>query len=132
MSELSFLLDTHALVWWMADAPELSQRARQIIADTNHAVLVSAASLWEIAIKQRKGVLSGCEEYLDRYDSWHERWGFGTLDIKPAHAVLAGSLEWSHKDPFDRMLVAQSRLMAATLITCDEAIVEHHPHCVWR
>jgi PIN domain nuclease of toxin-antitoxin system len=131
MKESAFLLDTHALLWWMADAPELSNRAKHIIEETNHIILVSCATLWEIAIKQRKGILSGLEEYLARYESWHEQWGFGTLDIRPPHAIKAGLLDWSHKDPFDRLLVAQSTLMAAPLITCDENIIKHHPPCVW-
>ena len=126
-----YLLDTHALIWWMLDAAELSNRARRIIAEKENAILVSAATLWEIAIKQRKGLLRGCDDYLREYPSRHARWGFGTLSIGPEDAVAAGSLEWSHSDPFDRMLVAQSQNSNIPLLTCDDGINAYHPLCIW-
>lgn len=127
----TFLLDTHALLWWMNGSAELGERAKAAIEDTGSAVLVSAATLWEIAIKQRKGRLSGCEEYLERYGIWHDRWGFGTLDIRAEHAIHAGRLPLSHGDPFDRMLIAQSQLLGATLLTRDPDIRAAHPNCLW-
>jgi PIN domain nuclease of toxin-antitoxin system len=128
---LTFLLDTHALLWWMNDAPELSERARDAILDADHTIVVSAATLWEIAIKQRKGTLTGCEDYLERYPVWHDRWGFATVDVKSEHAVRAGSLPIKHADPFDRMLVAQSQLLGASLVTRDANIRDIHPNCLW-
>jgi PIN domain nuclease of toxin-antitoxin system len=131
MSSPLYLLDTHALLWWMADDPRLSTRVRSLIEDSKNGVLVSVASLWEIAIKTRRGHLRGCEEYLSRFGSLHERWGFGTLTIGPTHAVTAGLLEWEHRDPFDRMLVAQSLEKSAPLVTCDSIISRFHPNCFW-
>ncbi len=125
------LLDTCALLWWMADAPELGRAARRAIGSRRNQILVSAASLWEIAIKRRKGRLTGVDDYLARYSELHERWGFTTVVIEPADAVAAGTLPLSHDDPFDRMLIAQSRRLKARIITCDEAIREHAPGCVW-
>jgi PIN domain nuclease of toxin-antitoxin system len=127
----TFLLDTHALLWWMNDDDELSARARDVILDRDSIVLVSAATLWEIAIKQRKGSLTGCEEYLESYPAWHRAWGVGTLEIKPEHAVRAGLLPGGHTDPFDRMLIAQSELRGATLVTRDPKIRALHPNCLW-
>ena len=127
----AFLLDTHVLLWWMSDARELSKRARKVIGETDNMVLISAASLWEVAIKTRKGKLLGCEDYLSRFQFWHDRWGFATLDIKPEHAVLAGSMRVALRDPFDRMLIAQSKSTGTVLITSDGAIREAHSNCLW-
>lgn len=127
----AYLLDTCALLWWMADSPELGSRARRAIGDQRNDVFVSAASLWEIAIKQRRGRLSGVEEYLARYTELHDTWGFTTTVIEPADAVAAGSLVWQHDDPFDRMLVVQARRLGARVVTCDEAIRGLAGNCVW-
>jgi len=128
---LIVLLDTHALLWWMSDDAALSPRAKDVILNPEHTVLVSAATLWEIAIKQRKGKLSGCEDYLERYPTWHARWGFATLDIRPEHAIRAGLIPAAHSDPFDRMLIAQSQLLGAALVTRDPSIRGLHPNCLW-
>lgn len=127
----SYLLDTCALLWWMADAPELGRSARRAISDPRNQIVVSAASLWEIAIKRRRGRLTGVDDYLGRYAELHDHWGFSTLVIEPADAVSAGSLAISLEDPFDRMLIVQSRRLAAPIVTCDDAIRRHVPRCVW-
>ena len=125
------LLDTCALVWWMADAPELSARARQAISSRDNDVLVSAGSLWEIAIKTRRGRLVGTDEYLARYPELHNEWGFATVVIEAADAVIAGALPIAHDDPFDRILIAQARRLEASIVTCDEAIRRHQAPCLW-
>jgi len=84
------LLDTCALLWWMSDAPELGPAARRTITNRRTSIVVSTASLWEIAIKRRKGRLSGVDEYLAGYAEWHRRWGFTALAIEPDDAVAAG------------------------------------------
>ncbi|MCW5890594.1 MAG: type II toxin-antitoxin system VapC family toxin [bacterium] len=127
----TFLLDTCALLWWMADAPELGRTARRTIAKPDNQIVVSAASLWEIAIKRRKGRLTGVDEYLVRYPELHDRWGFLLASIDPEDAVVAGLLDIPHDDPFDRMLIAQSRRLEARIVTCDEAITRHVRRCVW-
>ena len=76
-----YLLDTCALLWWMADAPELGRGARRAIGNRRSHIIVSVASLWEVAIKHRRGRLTGVEEYLTRHRELHETWGFGTLVI---------------------------------------------------
>lgn len=127
----AYLLDTCALLWWMADAPALGPRARRTIASERNEILVSTASLWEIAIKRRRGHLTGVDEYLARHAALHDAWGMATLVIEPGDAVAAGSLAWEHEDPFDRMLVVQAQRLGARVVTCDRAISEHLPDCVW-
>jgi PIN domain nuclease of toxin-antitoxin system len=127
----TLLLDTCALLWWMADAPELGRRARLAIGKRDNRIVVSAASLWEIAIKRRRGRLAGVDEYLSRHTELHAAWGFSTLVIEAADAVAAGTLAVPHDDPFDRMLIVQSRRLAAPVVTCDEAIRRYVPGCIW-
>lgn len=126
-----YLLDTCALLWWMSDAPELGKGARKVIVDRRNRVVVSTASLWEIAIKRRKGRLTGVDEYLASYPELHARWGFAMLVIEATDGVAAGSLAITHDDPFDRMLIVQARRVGARIVTCDEAIRRHQNGCVW-
>jgi len=125
------LLDTHVLLWWLFDAPQLSKVARKLIASRRNEVYVSSASLWEIAIKQRDGKLTGAESYLESFRAVNVEAGLRELSISHAHAVVAGGLIWPHKDPFDRMLVAQSRSEDLVLVTKDETITAFHPDCRW-
>jgi len=125
------LLDTCALVWWMTDAAELSGAARRAISDPRSTILVSVASLWEIAIKTRRGRLAGTEEYLSRYTELHQSWGFSTIVIEAADAVAAGALAIPHEDPFDRMLIVQAQRLEAVIVTCDEAIRRHAVETIW-
>ncbi len=127
----AYLLDTCALLWWMADAPELGRGARRVIGNRHNRILVSVACLWEIAIKKRRGRLAGVEEYLGRYEELHATWGFSTVVIEPADAVAAGLLPIPHDDPFDRMLIVQARRLEVPIVTCDRAIRGHAPGCVW-
>ncbi len=126
-----YVIDTCALLWWLADASELGGGARRVIKKRDNEILVSAASLWEIAIKRRRGRLSGVDDYLARYPELHAEWGFQTILIEAQDAVDAGSLAIDHNDPFDRMLIVQARRHEARIVTCDEAIRRHVPKCVW-
>jgi PIN domain nuclease of toxin-antitoxin system len=126
-----YLLDTCALLWWMADAPELGRVARRLIGNRRNRILVSVACLWEIAIKRRRGRLGGVDEYLARYEELHATWGFSTVVIEPADAVAAGLLSIPHDDPFDRMLIVQGRRLGAPIVTCDDAIRRHAAGCLW-
>ncbi len=127
----AYLLDTCALLWWMADAPELGAAARRAIAQPRNDVLVSVASVWEIAIKRRRGRLVGVDEYLARHADLHDEWGFGTVVIEAEDTVRAGTLPLPLQDPFDRMLIAQSHRLGARIVTCDRAIRRHVRGCVW-
>jgi len=113
------LLDTHTLLWWLMDAPALGLRARALIAEPRHAVYVSAASAWEIAIKRNLGKLVAPDDVSE----WIENTGFQSLPISIFHACSAGSLRWDHRDPFDRMLVAQAQIEGLELLTADAHIL---------
>ena len=115
------LLDTHAYVWALTDPDRLSDRARTAIEAPSNAVLVSAATAWEMAIKHRAGKWPEAEMLLAQHHDLTNRLGAQSLDISAADAIRAGSLNWEHADPFDRMLAAQSLLHQAALVTRDAA-----------
>lgn len=109
------LLDANALLWWLADDAEISEQARSAIADPFNQVLVSAATVWELEIKRGIGKLSAPEGLVDAL----EPQGFGSLPITGSDAEVAGSLPLLHRDPFDRMLVAQARRIDAVIVSRD-------------
>lgn len=128
---MRLLLDTHALLWWLTDDPQLSRRARSAIADPDSEVLVSAASAWEIATKHRLGKLAIGNEVLGRFHELIVADGFSHLPMHHGHAIRAGSYPLHHRDPFDRMLAAQADLEGVALLTADAAF-EHFPiRAVW-
>lgn len=111
---MSLLLDTHVILWWLTDDPQLPEQIKDRL-DQDLDVRVSAASMWEIAIKQALGKIVAPADLADRiHDS-----GFRELPIGFVHAAAAGRLPPHHKDPFDRMLVAQARCEHLTLVTKD-------------
>jgi PIN domain nuclease of toxin-antitoxin system len=114
------LLDTHILLWWLADVPPVTERLLGYMS-TAEIVMVSAASVWEIEIKKALKKL----EAPDDVDKAIEFNGFRPLPISVAHAMLAGQLPALHKDPFDRMLIAQATLEGLTLVTRDRTLVEY-------
>jgi len=116
-TDFALLLDTHALLWWLTDDPKLPDPAREAIADETRSVLVSAASLWEIATKNRLGKLGEADALLIDPIGIIAREGFEALPISLPHALLAGTLDTDHRDPFDRMLIAQSILDGLILIS---------------
>jgi PIN domain nuclease of toxin-antitoxin system len=109
------LLDTHVLLWWLANDPSLAREANAAIANPASAVFVSAATAWEIAIKQALGKLEAPSD-LERQIELNR---FEPLSITIAHAYSAGTLPPHHDDPFDRMLVAQALAEGLTIITRD-------------
>ena len=109
------LLDTHSLLWWLADDPQLGRRARALIADGSNEVYVSAASAWEISIKKALGKLKA----PDGLDTVVLDEGFGQLDISFFHGEKAGELPPHHRDPFDRMLIAQAQAEGLEILTGD-------------
>jgi PIN domain nuclease of toxin-antitoxin system len=110
------LLDTHVLLWWLADDRKLGKKAREIIASPNNDVLVSAASVWETAIKTALGRL---EIELDDLENAIVQNGFRPLPIGFQHAVTAGRLPPAHRDPFDRILVAQASVEELRVVSHD-------------
>lgn len=115
------LIDTHVLLWWLADAPALGGKARALIAAPRNEVHVSAASLWEIAIKRSLDKLKA----PDGLNGIVEEEGFRALPISLFHGEQAGDLPLLHRDPFDRMLVAQAQAEGLEIITSDARIAEY-------
>jgi PIN domain nuclease of toxin-antitoxin system len=111
---MRLLLDTHVLLWWLADDPALAKQARRLIANEPE-VFASAASAWEIAIKRTLGKLEAPEDLPAALDAG----GIARLPIEFEHAAVAGALPRHHDDPFGRMLVAQAQCEGLTLLTSD-------------
>lgn len=123
---MKILLDTHALVWWIFDEPQLGLLARREISDSQNVIYVSSASAWEIATKYRIGKMPEAQELLENYTTILEQGQFQELPIATAHALKAGSLRIEHRDPFDRMLMAQAELEKMAIITYDSAFYLEH------
>lgn len=128
---MKLLLDTHALLWWWNDDERLSTRAASAISDEGNTVIVSAASAWEIATKHRLGKLLGGERATLQFSELIEADGFSHLAIAYQHAIKAGGFTVEHRDPFDRMLAAQSILERVTLVTNDAAMKSLGAKCYW-
>lgn len=131
MGALSYLLDTHALLWWLFDDRSLSRKARALLREPDNRIVVSSASAWEIAIKHRIGRLDSAAPLVRDFSAWIAKAGFTELGMNSAHALLAGSWKVAHKDPFDRMLAAQSREERMPLITRDPAFADFGIDTVW-
>jgi PIN domain nuclease of toxin-antitoxin system len=128
---LRVLLDTHALLWWLADDPALARTAARIIADTKNTVVVSAASAWEIAIKVRLGKLPTAASLTSDFYGQIEREGFELFAISAEHGIRAGLLPGLHRDPFDRMLIAQSQAENIPVITNEKAFDSYGVRRLW-
>ncbi|HHU09092.1 MAG TPA: type II toxin-antitoxin system VapC family toxin [Intrasporangiaceae bacterium] len=119
MAEL--LLDTHAVMWAINEPDRLSDLAREQITDSANRIVVSAASSWELATKHRLGKLPQAGAMLAVLEESLQRLGADPLAISHRHALLAGSLDWEHRDPFDRVLAAQAMIESLVLVTIDAA-----------
>ncbi len=118
---MTVLVDTHVLLWALRDPTRLSAKATAIIEDPTMPVLVSAATAWEIATKHRVGKLPGVDGLVAGFEDTLREGLLTELPVTAGHALLAGRLEWSHRDPFDRILAAQAVSERVPLITSDAA-----------
>jgi PIN domain nuclease of toxin-antitoxin system len=128
---LNLLPDTHALLWWLFDDPALSPRAREAISERHTRVFVSSASAWEMAIKWRLGRLPEAAAAVTQLPDLLVQAGFDPLPITVAHALTAGALPADHKDPFDRMLVAQAETEDLLLVSTDATIAALTDRVFW-
>lgn len=128
---MRLLLDTHAFLWWLDGDRRLSIKARRLIADDANAVLVSAASAWEITAKARLGKLPGAKDVAADVFGCIGSQGFVPLDITVLHAQRAGGLAGDHRDPFDRMLIAQAQLEDVAVISDDRVFDEYGVRRIW-
>ncbi|MGB8506154.1 type II toxin-antitoxin system VapC family toxin [Mycobacterium sp.] len=118
----AILLDTNALLWLVSEPAKLSPMAREVLSEPRTEIMVSAASAWEIAIKTRLGRIDG-DTLLSAWSDIIADMTATELPIDAADAILAGRLPWEHKDPFDRMLVAQAARRNLTIATSDARIL---------
>lgn len=125
------LLDTHALLWWLAGDKSLSRRARLVIADEDNEIFVSAASAWEVSTKHRVGKLPGAGPLVVDFAREVRQQGFSELPITLDHGQVAGALPGVHRDPFDRMLVAQAREEKMALVSNDAVFDAFGVERIW-
>ena len=115
------LLDTQVVLWWLADDSRLGKQSRRTISDRQERVAVSAVSVFEVETKRRLGKLDAPQGLVEAIGAE----GFEFLVLDADQAELAGTLDWDHRDPFDRLLVAQSRRTRASILTADRRILDH-------
>lgn len=125
------LLDTHTFLWWIIDDPHMSPRARDIMSNSSHELFLSAASCWEIAIKAKIG-------RIKLPDKPHvfvaEQMALNTiqgLPIQISHALHVFNLPHHHRDPFDRIIIAQAQLEKLTILTSDSLISKYKVKIIW-
>jgi PIN domain nuclease of toxin-antitoxin system len=127
---MKYLLDTHTILWFLNGDPKLSKTARAEIEKPLHSKLISIASVWEIAIKLSLNKLKLSISLHDLIDSFEQN-GFELLPITYEHTIIVSSLEWVHRDPFDRILIAQSKSEKLTIITKDQHIKSYKIKTLW-
>lgn len=118
---MRFLLDSQALLWWLEAGPRLRDEARSAIENVENDVAFSVASIWELTIKESSGKLTLERDVREAMLAQ----GFGELPVLGEHALAVRDLPWHHRDPFDRMLVAQARIDGRTLITADRRLAAY-------
>lgn len=127
---MKVLLDTHAVFWWFGDAARLSKRAESILTDTKNVILVSAATAWELAIKANLGKIDALELLTDLKRYLAEE-GFVEVAISIEHATRAGLLPPHHRDPFDRLLVAQAQELVVPILSGDRGLDRYDIKRIW-
>lgn len=128
---MKLLLDTHALMWFFLADPQLSAKARSLIVDAGNHVLVSPASYWEIAIKISIGRYTITQDLAVFVEREIAKNGFEIVPIMPVHASIVARLPFHHKDPFDRLLVAQTQAEQASIVSADEVFDKYGVPRLW-
>lgn len=125
---MQYLLDTHVLLWWLSDHPQLLPSTKELIANPDHVIYVSSVSIWEISIKTGLGKLTVPADYYNAIEAA----GFAQLNVTHAHALQVAQLPNQHDDPFDRLLIAQALSDNLTLITHDQLFAQYPVKCVFN
>lgn len=128
---MKILLDTHTLLWWWTDDPQLPEVPRALMADPANELLVSSVSAWEVSTKYRLGKLPEAKEIAENFAALVESSQMTPLPITIEHALRAGALERYHRDPFDRMLIAQSQVERVAVVTKDAAFADYDIDLLW-
>jgi PIN domain nuclease of toxin-antitoxin system len=126
-----YLLDTHTALWWWTELPRLSAVARDVLESTDLPIAVSAASAFEISLKWRLGKLPHLGDPRNSYEPLMSRNGFAELKVTSEHAIRAGTLAGTHRDPFDRMIAAQALVEGLTVLTRDREIAGFGCKVLW-
>lgn len=129
--EATYLLDSHALLWWWFDCDRLSTAVRELLSDPATPVLVSAASGWELSLKHHQGKLPELNGAIADLPGLLQADGFEALPISLAHGLRAGAYSQPHRDPFDRMLAAQAELDRLVLLTADPQLSTFPCRTLW-
>ncbi|NPV53382.1 MAG: type II toxin-antitoxin system VapC family toxin [Firmicutes bacterium] len=125
------LLDTHTFLWWITDDPRLSLHARKVISDGENELFFSAASGWEIAIKARLGKLHLTDELESFIPAQLSANAISILPVYLSHTLHVYSLPYHHRDPFDRLLVAQAQVENLPILTADPQISLYTVEVIW-
>lgn len=128
---MKFILDTHALLWFMNNDEALSIKAKKTIENAGNIILLSAASIWEIGIKIKIKKISINSELDSLVANCISRYDFTPLSVNIPHSIKVSELPYIHKDPFDRILIAQSFVENAALITADKEIAKYDCKTIW-
>lgn len=128
---MKVLVDTHAFFWWVMDDPKLSRPARSVIEDEDNQIFISAVIAWELATKARFGKWEEAVALASDIEDVLQRNSFAALPITMEHARVAGWLSPRHRDPFDRMLAAQSQIEDVPLVTADPIFKTFGTRTLW-
>ena len=128
---MQFLLDTHALLWWLASSERLSDSARRAIADDRNEILISAATAWEVATKHRLGRLPEAAALALDFSGNIADQGFEDLEVTVEDGLRAGGLPGPHRDPFDGMLIAQATRRGLVLVSNESLFDRYGVRRLW-
>jgi PIN domain nuclease of toxin-antitoxin system len=128
---MRYLLDTHAAVWLAGNVGKVPPAVVEVLRDEGTALFFSAASVWEIATKARLGKLHEADKILSDLPAFRRRFVLSELPVRDEHALMAGRLPGPRRDPFDRMLIAQSRVEGLVVVTADPVFAEYGVEVFW-
>ena len=128
---MKFLIDTHVFLWWVMDSTSFSAEARRLLTDDGSSIVLSSVVPWELAIKSAKGQLVFAEPLDTVVDKYTRRFGLDPLPVSIPHALKTATLPGIHRDPFDRMLIAQALVENLPLMTADAIIARYKVPIIW-
>jgi len=129
---MKLLLDTHTFIWWDSQSSQIPVSTLDLLKSSDNELLLSLVSVWEIQIKSHLGKLELKEPLLDIVQRQESQNGVVILPITLTHIIELDQLPWHHKDPFDRLLIAQSRVESATLVSKDPALGQYDCQRLWH
>ncbi|HKK48207.1 MAG TPA: type II toxin-antitoxin system VapC family toxin [Alkalispirochaeta sp.] len=128
---MKVLIDTHALLWMLGDSGNLSHRAQSVLANRDNSLLFSIAGYWEIGIKTSIGKLKLSSDWQETIPRAMTRNGVKWLEITPDHVHAVSTLQWIHRDPFDRIMIAQAMRNDLKIVTADPAFHDYSVTVIW-